>query len=131
MKISFLPLTKLVILTVAGIGVTSLIMPKPSLAQTGSINDPQNVDPLNSTDPLSRSNTEQNPFSLFQLIHNANFGGVNPDFAREQNQQLDTAALEFKKRQQLLLQGKQQPINPNVGIAPVIRPPAITPQSGK
>ncbi|GAX40179.1 hypothetical protein NIES4075_11410 [Tolypothrix sp. NIES-4075] len=131
MKISFLPLTKLVILTVAGIGVTSLIMPKPSLAQTGSINDPQNVDPLNSTDPLSTSNTEQNPFSLFQLIHNANFGGLNPDFAKEQNQQLDTAALEFKKRQELRLQGKQQPINPNVGIAPVIRPPATTPQSGK
>lgn len=131
MKISFLPLTKLVILTVAGIGVTCLIMPKPSLAQTGSINDPQNVDPLNSTDPLSTSNTEQNPFSLFQLIHNANFGGLNPDFAKEQNQQLDTAALEFKKRQELRLQGKQQPINPNVGIAPVIRPPATTPQSGK
>lgn len=130
MKISFLPLTKLVILTVAGIGVTSLIMSKPSLAQS-QVNDPQNVDPLNSSDPLSTSSNEQNPFSLFQLIHNANFGGLNQDFAREQNQQLDTAALEFKKRQQLRFQGKQQPINPNVGVAPVIRPPATTPQSGK
>jgi hypothetical protein len=130
MKISFLGLTKLVIVTVAGIGVTSLIMPKPTLAQTGSINDPQNVDPLNSNDPLSTSNTQQNPFSLFQLMHNANFGGLNQDFAREQNQQLDTAALDFKKRQQQLIQGKQQPINPNVGVAPVIRPPAIIPQSG-
>ena len=130
MKIPFLPLTKLFILTVTGIGVTSLLMSEPSLAQIGSINDPQNVDPLNSTDPLSTSNTEQNPFSLFQLIHNANFGGLNQDFAREQNQQLDTAALDFKKRQQQrLLQGKQQPINPGVGIAPIIRP-ATTPQSG-
>ncbi|MCV3215395.1 hypothetical protein OGM63_18060 [Plectonema radiosum NIES-515] len=130
MKISFLPLTKLVILTVAGICVTSLLMPKPSLAQS-RVNDPQNIDPLNSSDPLSINNTEQNPFSLFQLIHNANFGSVNPDFSREQNQQLDTAALDFKKRQQMLLQGKQQPINPSVGVAPVIRPPVITPQSGK
>lgn len=130
MKISFLPLTKLVLVTVAGIGVTSLLMSKPSLAQS-QVNDPQKVDPLNSSDPLSTSNSEQNPFSLFQLIHNANFGSVNSDFAREQNQQLDTAALDFKKRQQQLLQGKQQPINPGVGIAPVIRPPAITPQSGK
>lgn len=130
MKISFLPLTKLVILTVAGISVTSLLMSKPSLAQS-QVNDPQNVDPLNSTDPLSRSNTEQNPFSLFQLIHNANFGSANPDFAKEQNQQLDTAALDFKKRQQILLEGKQQPINPSVGVAPVIRPSVITPQSGK
>lgn len=129
MKISFLPLTKLVLLTVAGIGVTSLLMSKPSLAQS-QVNDPQKVDPLNSTDPLSINNTEQNPFSLFQLIHNANFGSANQDFAREQNQQLDTAALDFKKRQQMLLQGQQQPINPSVGVAPVIRPSA-TPQSGK
>ncbi len=130
MKISFLQLTKLVVATVAGIGVASLLTPKPSLAQS-QVYDPQNVDPLNSTDPLSRSNTEQNQFSVFQLIHNANFGTLNPDFAREQNQQLDTAALDFKKRQQQLIQGKQQPINPSVGVAPVIRPPATTPQSGK
>ncbi len=130
MKISFLPLTKLFILTVAGIGVTSLLMTKPSLAQS-QVNDPQKVDPLNSTDPLSINNTEQNPFSLFQLIHNANFGSANPDFAKEQNQQLDTAALDFKKRQQQLIQGQQQPINPSVGVAPVIRPPVITPKSGK
>ncbi|MGI8505057.1 MAG: hypothetical protein ACR2LR_28610 [Hassallia sp.] len=130
MKISFLPLTKLVLVTVAGISVTSLLMSKPSLAQS-QVNDPQKVDPLNSSDPLSTSNSEQNPFSLFQLIHNANFGSANPDFAREQNQQLDTAALDFKKRQQMLLQGKQQPINPSVGVAPVIRPSVITPQSGK
>jgi hypothetical protein len=127
MKISFLPLTKLVLLTVAGIGVTSLLMSKPSLAQS-RVNDPQKIDPLNSTDPLSTSYTEQNPFSLFQLIHNANFGSSNPDFAREQDQQLDTAALDFKKRQQQLLQGQQQRINPSVGLPPVIRPPAITPQ---
>jgi len=130
MKIPFLRLTKLVIVTVAGIGVTSLLMSEPSLAQSQA-NDPQNVDPLNSSDPLSTSNTEQNPFSLFQLIHNANFGSVNPDFAKEQNQQLDTAALDFKKRQQQLIQGQQQPINPSVGVAPVIRPAATTPQSAK
>ena len=130
MKIRFLPLTKLFLVTLAGISLTSLLMPKPSFAQS-QVNDPQKVDPLNSNDPLSTSNSEQNPFSLFQLIHNANFGSANPDFAREQNQQLDTAASDFKKRQQQLLQGKQPSINSGVGVAPVIAPPRITPQSSK
>jgi hypothetical protein len=128
MKKPFLVLTRFALATLAGVGFASLLAPQPSLADFGQVNDPQNLDPLNSNnqDPFA-SGVEQNPFSLFQLIHNANFGGLNPDFVSEQNQQLNDAAAAFKARQEKLLQGQQQANPGSQVIAPVI----ITPQSGK
>ncbi|MFH7030419.1 MAG: hypothetical protein ACHBN1_34940 [Heteroscytonema crispum UTEX LB 1556] len=120
MKKPLLVLTRLAV-TVAGISFASLLAPQPSFADFGQVNDPQNLDPQNSTDPF-RQGVEQNPFSLFQLIHNANFGGLNPDFASEQKQELNDAAAAFKARQQKLLQGQQQ-ANPGSQVI-------ITPQSG-
>jgi hypothetical protein len=127
MRKSFLVLTRLALVTVAGISFASLLAPQPSLADFGQANDPQNADSLNSNnkDPFA-SGVEQNPFSLFQLIHNANLGGLNPDFNSEQSQQINDAAAAFKARQQKLIQRQQQGTPASQVIAPVI----ITPQSG-
>ena len=78
MKMPFLPLKRLVVVTLAGLGFASLLMPQPSLADDPSDTitvptyDPQN----NITDPY---NTNTNPFSTqdgggfgaFDLIHRA------------------------------------------------------------
>jgi hypothetical protein len=124
MKQPFLSLTRLAFITVAGIGFASLLAPQLSLANP--VTNPQNSDPQNTVDPFAQG-VEQNPFSLFQLIHNASFGGLNPDFASEQNQQLNDAAAAFRARQQQLLQGKQPSATPNSGA---IAPGVITPQPG-
>ncbi len=64
-------------------------------------------------------------FNMFNLIHRANFGTLNWN-AQQQNQQLDEAALEFKKRQERAFQN-----NGNLGTtpqnSPIIRFPQTTP----
>ncbi|QSJ18234.1 hypothetical protein JYQ62_05290 [Nostoc sp. UHCC 0702] len=129
MKKPFFPVTKLLVATVAGISVTSLLIAKPSLAQVNQTDTfPSDSTTDQNTDPFSRANSDN--FSMFDLIHRAKFGNLNWN-SDEQNQQLDSAAAAFKARQQRLLQGEQQqgqvvPGSPTI-TSPVITPGSATP----
>jgi hypothetical protein len=124
MQKMFLTLTKLAVATVVGVSFSSLLIAQPTLAQLGTIDSNNNGDPnQNNNDPFSRSgNTD---FNMFDLIHRANFGTLNwnPD---QQNQQLDEAALLFKKRQQQAIQNGANPGTASQSL-PIIKLPENTP----
>lgn len=127
MKMTFLPF-KGVAATLAGIGFLSLFVTQPTLANPVDPfqnYDPQNPDPQYDSNPFSQ-NADQ--FSMFQMIHNANFGQLNPNFAVEQNQQMDDAISAYQKKQQLRLQQTQQP-QPN-GVQ-LTQPRVVVPLSGQ
>ncbi|WP_017316040.1 hypothetical protein [Mastigocladopsis repens] len=128
MKKPFLPLKQIVVVTVAGISLVSLLLPQPTLAQSRSIL--QDLDPQQNDDPLSPRSDEVNNSGFFNLIHRVQQGSTvwNAD---EQNQQLNDAAAAFKKKQeQFYLQNptQQQPNQPRFQVN---TPQVITPQSGK
>jgi hypothetical protein len=108
-------LTRLVIGTVVGIGVVSLLLPQPSWAQANRVNPLQDFDPQeNSSDPFS-GGKEPDSFGIFDLIHRAQLGTnrSSQDFSVEQNESLDAAAAEFRARQRQRIQGQQQTIPAN------------------
>jgi hypothetical protein len=125
MQKMFLALTKIAVATVVGVSCSSLLIAQPTLAQLGTTDSTNfNGDSnQNNNDPFSRSgNTD---FNMFDLIHRANFGNLNWN-SDQQNQQLDEAALEFKKRQEQAIKN-----GANSGTAsqslPIIRLPENTP----
>jgi hypothetical protein len=125
MQKMFLALTKIAVATVVGVSCSSLLIAQPTLAQLGTTDSTNfNGDSnQNNNDPFSRSgNTD---FNMFDLIHRANFGNLNWN-SDQQNQQLDEAALEFKKRQEQAIKN-----GGNSGTAsqslPIIRLPENTP----
>ena len=124
MKKPMLPLAKLVFATVAGMGCASLLMAQPSLAQLSDV-DPYAGGDVNQNngDPFNRGNGSG--FSMFDLIHQANFGTFNWN-ADEQNQQLDEATRKFREQQQRAFQnnGKLGTTPQNL---PIIRLPENTP----
>ncbi|MBD6617007.1 hypothetical protein FNW02_14495 [Komarekiella sp. 'clone 1'] len=129
MKKPFLLMTKLVVATVAGISFASLLTTQPGLAQVNQVDSfPGGGNSDQNTDPFSRNSSD---FNMFDLIHRANFGTINWN-SEQQNQELDSAALEFKKRQQQRIQGQQQQPTPNLPTItlPSATPPAITQPSG-
>lgn len=110
-------LTRLVLSTVVGIGVVSLILPQPSWAQVDRVNPLQDFDiQENRNDPFSSGGKEPDGFGIYDLIHRANLGSNRSpqDFSVEQNESLDAAAAEFRTRQRQRIQGQQQiiPANP-------------------
>ncbi|MDZ8050611.1 MAG: hypothetical protein RMX68_021545 [Aulosira sp. ZfuVER01] len=125
MKKPLLPLAKLVFTTVAGMGCASLLMAQPSLAQLSNVDSFPGADSNqnNNTDPLSSGGNSD--FNMFNLIHRANFGGFNWN-TEQQNQQLDEATLEFKKRQQQAIQNGGQ-LGTTPQALPIIRLPENTP----
>lgn len=125
MKISFLLLKQLFAVTFAGISFASLLLPQPSLAQSNSRNILQDLDPLQSNDPLSPRNDEVNNMGMFNILHRLQQGNTVWN-ANEQNQQLNDAATAFKAKQQQLLQQpqtQQQRNQPRFQVT--------TPQTGK
>lgn len=99
----------LALLSLAGLGLASVA--QPSNAQTSPSNqstNPQNYD-TPSNDPFYRG-TEQSPFNMFQMIHNAQLGinNYNPEFFSQQGKELDEAAAAFRQRQELMMQRNTQ-----------------------
>lgn len=100
--------TSLFIGTVAGISVVSLLLPQISWAQT-DVNPLEDANPAEEgSDPFSSSG-QGNSFGIFDLIHRANLGGDRnvEDFSLEQNQSLNDAAAQFRKKQLERLQQRQ------------------------
>ena len=106
MKKPFLPVTKVIFTTLAGISFASLVMTPPSLAQLGSVDSNSSTDLQNNNDPFGLSNNGN--FDMMELMHRANFGNINWN-AEQQSQKLDSTAAEFRAKQQEIFQVKQQP----------------------
>jgi hypothetical protein len=122
-------LKKLISHATAAVGFAWLLIPQPSFANPSDATNPQNYNSPNINDPFNQG-VEQDTLgsNLFQLIHRANLGNLNPDFASEQREQLDAAAEAFKTKRQLRFQQAQpQPTQPG---SQVITIPVATPESG-
>jgi hypothetical protein len=91
----------LAMLTVAGISCASLLIAQPSLAQLNSVD--RGTD--QNTDPFARPNAGD--LNLFDMIHRANLGTLewNP---HQQREQIDSAASDFRARQQKAFEQQQQ-----------------------
>jgi hypothetical protein len=127
MKKPFLPLTKLTVALIAGIGFAPLLVAQPSLADTtlGSPFPSTNSEG-NNNNPLSPGNSD---FNMFDLIHRANFGTVNWNDS-EQNQKLDDAAAAFKKQQQQRFQNPQKNATPALpSNQPLVNQPLSLPSN--
>lgn len=119
MKMPLLPLTRLFLGTVAGIGLVSLLLPQPSWAQQANDVAPlQDFDPEGNSDPFSRTD-QGDSLGVFDLIHRARLGNNRSldEYSTEQNESLDAAAAKFRQMQQQRIQGQQQvsPIAPVTG----------------
>ncbi|WP_414550606.1 hypothetical protein [Anabaena sp. CCY 0017] len=101
MKKPFLSVTKVSVLTLAGIGFASLFMAQPSVAQLNSVDRGTNQN----SDPFAGPNSGE--FNMFDMIHRANMGTLNWN-PNQQREQLDSTAADFRARQQKAFQEKQQ-----------------------
>ncbi|MEA5580100.1 hypothetical protein VB620_01950 [Nodularia harveyana UHCC-0300] len=101
MKKPFLSVTQISLLTVAGICFTSLLVAEPSLAQFNSVDRGTNQN----SDPFAAPNTGE--LDVFDIIHRAQMGTINWN-ANEQGEKLDSAASDFRARQQKAFQEQQQ-----------------------
>ncbi|MEA5502480.1 hypothetical protein VB735_05030 [Halotia wernerae UHCC 0503] len=125
MKKPFFPFSRLVI---AGIGFASLFIAQPSLAQLNQVDAfPSGSTTDQNTDPFYRPNSGN--LNMFDLMHRANFGSFNwnPD---QKNQQLNSAAEQFKAEQNKRLQNQQQQGQVVPGL-PAVTLPEATPQPQK
>jgi hypothetical protein len=127
MKKSFLPVYKIIVATIAGISFASVLVAKPTLADTtqpfGSLESDRNSNALSGNG---------SGFDMMNMIHNAQIGTVQWN-ADEQNQQLDLAATAFKAAQQKLLQPQIQQNTGALGITSGqnLFPLQILPSAGK
>ncbi len=120
MKIVFLPLTRFVVATVAGLSLASLLTPQPSLAQLNQVdNQPGGFDSQNSNDPCAAIG--QN-FNAFNLIHCANFRRRGWDSYQSQGT-IDSAAAEYRKKQQERFRQQQAQNNSGKPGLPIILVP--------
>ena len=120
MKVSRLPIARLVLGTIAGIGF-SLILAQPSRA-----GEPVGPNPLQDANPLEQN--DSNPFSrnsngaasVFDLINRITLsnGRSAEDYSSEQNENLTDAVAQFRAKQQTRLQGK----TPTTPVTPVTVP---------
>ncbi|MBE9178854.1 hypothetical protein IQ268_09810 [Oculatella sp. LEGE 06141] len=121
MKTTIQPLLIAAALMIAGLAVP--LLGTAAGAQT-------TLDPLEglqgdrSSDPFStRGSNQMN--SMFDLIHQANFGGLRtgPEFTQEQQRQIGDAAADFRQRQrnEYLQQNRPQTVQPDF-VRPVYTP---------
>jgi len=106
----FSPLTRFVVISVAGISFASLLIPQPSFAEPSS-NILQNLSPQDDNPLAPRSDEVDNGMNVFSLIHRAQLGN-SPWNVDQGNQELNDAAAAFKAKQEQMFQKQgQQPIN--------------------
>ena len=127
MKRSFLQVHKIIVATIAGISVVSMLGVEPTLADTNQ--------PFGSLESDRSSNSlsgNGSGFDMLNMIHQANFGTIQWN-AEQQNQQLDLAAAAFKAEQQKLLQPQNNQNPGSFAITPGqnLLPLQILPSSGK
>lgn len=140
MKISS-QLNKLVAATVTGLGISFLIAPEASFAQTSqdlSVPSSYQVDPLDTKqgDNGSFFGGETGNFNPMDLIHRSQLGVVDwQGFSSQNRQQINSEADSFREKQRRLLQQRQQqqPTKGQQGFDfsfPVYTPAQTTPAAG-
>jgi hypothetical protein len=104
------PLTQLVLGTVAGISLFSLILAQPSRAGEPTVNPLQDIDPLDRSNDTPFSHNSDGASSVFNLINRLTLSNDRSmeDFSSEQNGNLNDAAAEFRAKQRAALQGQPQ-----------------------
>ncbi len=121
MKVSRLPLSRLVLGTLAGISLSATLLVQPSWAIPNSNNvDPlQDLQPQQNTNPFSR-NGQADSLGMLDLIRRAGQGSSRSvgDYSTEQNQNLDAATAQFRARQLQQIQGQKQGTPANSGTRP-------------
>lgn len=110
MEKMFLPLTKLVVASVTGIALASLVIPQASLADLGQADNRPGFDSSN-TNPCTGGS--DGSFNMFSLIHCANLNGGQLN-SNQVNTGLDAEAAAFRQRQQQLWQGQNSQTSPGV-----------------
>ncbi|MUL38784.1 hypothetical protein [Gloeocapsopsis dulcis] len=117
-------LNQIVLGTVAGVGLASLLLPQASLAQVTNSADPQEIFRTErNSDPFSSQNANDS-WGMFDLIHRAQLGTMRDpyEYANEQNQNINSAASAFRERQrQLMQQSSPQQVAPANSAPPTIR----------
>ncbi|MBR8834851.1 MAG: hypothetical protein DSM106950_12640 [Stigonema ocellatum SAG 48.90 = DSM 106950] len=118
MNMLFSPLTRFVVVTLAGISFASLLIPQPSFAEPSGSNILQNLTPQDNN-PLAPRSDEVNSTGsgIFDLLHRAQLGS-SPWDGEEHNQELNDAAAAFRAKQQQMLQQQrpQQPTKPRFQV---------------
>jgi hypothetical protein len=105
MKTIFPSITRYIVIAVAGISLVSLLTPQPGLAQLNQVdNQPGNLDSRNANDPCAAISGQN--LNVFSLIHCAQFKNTRWD-AYQSNGTIDSAAAEFRKKQQEMWRKKQ------------------------
>ena len=139
MKISS-RLNKLVATTITGLGISCLIAPSPSFAQTSedlSVPSSVQADPLDTKQGDSGSffGGESGNFNPMDLIHRSQLGTLDwQGFSSQNRQQINSEADSFREKQRRRLQqGSSQPAKTQQGFDfsfPVYTPAQTTPAAG-
>jgi len=108
------------------IAIASIILPQAASAQTapglpGSVQTLPDSSRQNERDTFG-GNLGNGDFNVFSLIHQAQLGSIRDlnEYSKEQNQNINNAAEEFKRRQRQLISNPQQqlPDNPATNLQP-------------
>ncbi len=136
MKISS-KFNKLFAATVTGIGITCILAPSASFAQTSQdVSVPSSYQPepfdTKQGDGTSFNGTESGNFNPMDLIHRSQLGTLDwQGFSSQNRQQINSEAGSFRERQQKLLQQRssEQPTNQQKFdfLFPVYTPAQTTP----
>ncbi|MGB6301307.1 MAG: hypothetical protein WBF90_34720 [Rivularia sp. (in: cyanobacteria)] len=138
MKISS-QLKKSIAATFAGLGISFIIAPEASFAQTSqdlSVPSSYQTDTFDTKqgDGGSFNGTETGNFNPMDLIHRSQLGVLDwQGFSSQNRQQINSEADSFRQRQQKLLQQRQQqqPTQQKFDFAfPIYTPAQTTPAAG-
>jgi hypothetical protein len=111
---------------VSTVAIASIILPQAASAQSapgipGSVQTLPDSSRQNERDTFG-GNLGNGDFNVFSLIHQAQLGSIRDlnEYSQEQNQNINNAAEEFKRRQRQLISNPQQqlPENPATNLQP-------------
>lgn len=111
MEKRFLSFTQFSLLSIAGMSLACLFVAAPSWAQFNSVDRGTNQN----SDPLASPNSGD--LNMFDIIHRANLGNLNWD-DDEQKQQIESAASDFRTRQQRAFQQQQGSNTDSPSVSP-------------
>ena len=115
MKISVKSLNRLLLATLAGVGLVSLLLPQASWAD----DVPRQVQPIEDFNSEQNNNPfarNSDSFGMLDIIRRATSNTRSwDDYTTDQNENLNSAAAEFRARQRQLIQNPQQ-ASPNNSV---------------
>lgn len=98
----------------------ALLLPQTTLAQESDRAEDLVQPPVQyQTDTFDSTSGDQQPLSVFDIIHRANFGTTRSmqEFRLEKQQNINDAAADFRNRQLEMMQNQQQ-VEPAESVTP-------------